>query len=250
MFQCFNKIRINYYLLTFIFIPLLVVMTCMVISNKDYSMVSVAGKVENESGSGNTKIDYSIVPTNISVLPESLPEGNLYFFSILSNGTITYTRNLTDEVFPFQLNRWYQQIQFVPNYQNLSPHENLTITNLVIGQMSDFDNFDRLLDQARIYKHVPLNSNLILDLPNNDVSFMLAQVRFPDGYSGIYYGLYDGNQKTDKSELESYMNPESNPSNISFVPATEIKSNNLFYNITFTLVCNDLYKLGYNRCIL
>lgn len=97
------------------FIPLLFVMICVMILNQDYSKIFAAGNIKNESGSEKMQIDYSLIPTNIYVLPESLPGGNLYLSSILSNGTITYTRNLTDEVYPFQMDRWYQQIKFVPN---------------------------------------------------------------------------------------------------------------------------------------
>jgi hypothetical protein len=96
------------------FIPLLLKMICVMILNQDYSKIFAAGNIKNESGSEKMQIDYSLIPTNISVLPESLPGGNLYLSSILSNGTITYTRSLTDEVCPFQMDRWYQQIKFVP----------------------------------------------------------------------------------------------------------------------------------------
>ena len=38
--------------------------------------------------------------------------------------------------------------------------------------MSDFDNFDELLNHSRIYEDVPFNSTIILDLPNRDVSLI------------------------------------------------------------------------------
>jgi hypothetical protein len=249
MIQFFNKIQTNYDSLVSIFIPLLLAMTAILVMNQFYSTVKA---ITNESGSGveNIEIDYSIVPTNISVLPESLPAGRLYLSSILSDGTITYTRNLTDEIFPFQLDRWYQQIQFMPIYKDRNLHTNLTIESLLIGEMQDFDNFDELLSHARLYRDVPLNSTIILDLPNKDVSFMEVEMKFSNGDVGVYFGLYDGNQQTDKSELRSYMNPESNPSSITSVPATEIKSNSLLHNATFTLVCNNLYKLGYDKCVI
>jgi hypothetical protein len=249
MIQFFNKIQTNYDSLVSIFIPLLLAMTAILVMNQFYS---TAKAITNESGSEveNIEIDYSIVPTNISVLPESLPAGSLYLSSILSDGTITYTRNLTNEVFPFQLDRWYQQIQFMPIYKDRNLHTNLTIESLLIGEMQDFDNFDELLSHARLYRDVPLNSTIILDLPNKDVSFMEVEMKFSNGDVGVYFGLYDGNQQTDKSELRSYMNPESNPSSITSVPATEIKSNSLLHNATFTLVCNNLYKLGYDKCVI
>jgi hypothetical protein len=249
MFKCFNKIQINYNILAYVLIPLMLSMTYLGLSIQNFALASLPSEIKNETKSENIEISsYALVPTNISVIPESLPAGNLYLSSILSNGTAMYTRNLTDELFPFQLDRWYQSIQFVPIYQDRNPNENLTINNLIIGELSDFDNFDELLNQARIYKDVPSNSTTILDLPNKDISFMEAEIIFPNGDSGIYYGLYDGNQQTDKSELKLYMKPETNPSNLGSVPAIEIKSNDLLYNVTFTLVCNDLYKLGYDRC--
>ena len=231
------------------FIPLLLVMICVMILNQDYSKIFAAGNIKNESGSEKTQIDYSLIPTNISVLPESLPGGNLYLSSILSNGTITYTRNLTDEVYPFRMYRWYQQIRFEPNYQDRIQHSNVTIERLLIGQMSDFDNFDELLNRSRIYEDVPFNSTIVLDLPNRDVSFREAEMKFPNDDVSIYHGLYDGIHQTDKSELRLYMNSESIPSSLSSIPAIGIKSNGLLYNVTFTLVCNDLYKLGYDKCV-
>jgi hypothetical protein len=249
MNQCLYKTKSNYHSQVAVFISLLLVISTSLVMNHYYS---TAKAITNESARGieNIEIDYSLVPTNISVLPESLPAGNLYLSSILSDGTITYTRNLTDEVFPFQLDRWYQQIQFIPIYKDRNLHTNLTIESLLIGEMQDFDNFDELLSHARLYRDVPLNSTIILDLPNKDVSFMQVEMKFSNGDVGIYFGLYDGNQQTDKSELRSYMSPESNPSSIPSVPTTEIKSNSLLHNATFSLVCNNLYKLGYDECII
>jgi hypothetical protein len=249
MNQSFDKTKTNYHCLVSVFITLLVVMSVILMMNLYYS---TAKAITNESRSEieDIEIDYSLVPTNVSVMPESLPAGNLYLSSVLSDGTITYTRNLTDEVFPFQLDRWYQQIQFIPIYKDRNLPTNLTIESLLIGEMQDFDNFDELLSHARLYRDVPLNSTIILDLPNKDVSFMEVEMKFSNGDVGVYFGLYDGNQQTDKSELRSYMNPESNPSSIASVPATEIRSNSLLHNATFTLVCNSLYKLGYDKCAI
>jgi hypothetical protein len=55
--------------------------------------------------------------------------------------------------------------------------------------MSDFDNFDELLNHSRIYEDVPFNSTIVLDLPNRAVSFMEAEVKFPNDDVGIYHGL-------------------------------------------------------------
>lgn len=247
----FNRIRITFNIIAYVMILISLSIIYIGVSVQNNTLASFTPEFKNEIDSGEIEIrSYPLMPTNISVMPESLPAGHLYLSSILSNGIVIYTRNSTDELFPFQLDRWYPRIQFVPGYPDRHPNENLTINNLIIGEISDFENFDDLLNQSRIYKNILFNSTAILDLPNKDISFMEAEIRFPNGDSGIYYGIYDGNQLTDKSELDSYMDPGSNPSSLSTIPAIEIRSNDLLYNVTFTLVCNDLYKLGYNKCVV
>ncbi|MGI0044961.1 MAG: hypothetical protein ACRD47_14745, partial [Nitrososphaeraceae archaeon] len=85
-------------------------MTYLGLSNQNYALASLPSEIKIEMISENIETNFhSLVPINISVIPESLPAGNLYLSSILSNGTAMYTRNLTDELFPFQLDRWYQR---------------------------------------------------------------------------------------------------------------------------------------------
>ena len=46
---------------------------------------------------------YSSIPSNISVTIEPKDTGILYLSAIISNGDINFTRNLDDELFPFQM---------------------------------------------------------------------------------------------------------------------------------------------------
>jgi hypothetical protein len=80
---------------------------------QNYILASLTHEFKNEIGSEDIEIhSYPLIPTNISVMPESLPTGHLHLSSTLPNGTAAYTRNSTDELFPFQLDRWYQHFQF------------------------------------------------------------------------------------------------------------------------------------------
>jgi hypothetical protein len=198
--------------------------------------------------SNTGQVNNQFIPSNISIIPEGLEEGTLYLSSIQSNNSIVYTRDLTDELYPFQLVNWYPLVHFRPNYDYNIPDRNITINNLIIGQIKDFDKFDDLLQQASLYKNIPFNSTVILDVPNKEISFMEAELVFPNGESGIYYGLFDGNQKNNKSDVNVYINPESDLKILEPDPATEIMNNALLYNITSTLVCYDAYKLGYIKC--
>ncbi|HZB17919.1 MAG TPA: hypothetical protein VE445_12195 [Nitrososphaeraceae archaeon] len=198
--------------------------------------------------SSNLNSVYPSIPSNISVGVEPKDTGTLYLSAIISNYFVNFTRNLDDELFPFQVVNWYQLTKFTPNFEKVSNLDNLTSNSLIIGQLQDFNEFVDLLEQARIYSDVPFNETFILDVPNKDVSFMQLQVNLSNGDSGIYYGLYDGNQQTDKSEINLRLNPESSLKILDTISADEIQANPALYNVTHTLVCDDLYKLGYEKC--
>lgn len=198
--------------------------------------------------SSNQNLVYPSIPSNISVVVEPKDTGILYLSAIISNNDVNFTRDFDDELFPFQVVNWYQLTKFTPNFERVSNLDNLTINSLIIGQLQDFNEFVDLLEQARIYSDVPFNKTFILDVPNKDVSFMQLQVSFSNGDSGIYYGLYDANQATDKSEINLRLNPESSLKILDSMSADEIQANPALYNVTHTLVCNDLYKLGYEMC--
>lgn len=219
-----------------------------------FSFQNVLGSTNDDNNTNNNlseqnnPISFEPIPSNISVHVEPKDTGTLYLSALISDGTVEFTRDLNDEIFPFQTTNWYQLVTLDPNYVESSNNTNLKFDNVIVGQLQDFDNFDELLDQARIYSNVPVNKTFILDLPTKDVSFMQLQIPFQNGTSGIYYGLYDGNQQGDKSEIDLRLNPESSLKILDSDSAINIKTNEQLYNVTNTLVCNDIYKLGYEKC--
>lgn len=210
---------------------------------------ALGSEVTTDIGNNQSELIYSSIPSNISVTIEPKDTGTLYLSAIISNGDVNFTRNLDDELFPFQIVNWYQLTKFTPNFEKTSNFDNLNISSLIVGQLQDFDEFADLLEQARIYSDVSFNETFILDVPNMDVSFMLLQVNFSNGDKGIYYGLYDGNQQPEeKSEISLRLNPESSLKILEYISADEIQPNESLYNVTHTMVCNDIYKLGYEKC--
>lgn len=209
---------------------------------------SVKLDINNDLSEEESQISYDPIPTNISVRVEPKDSGTLYLSALISDVNSKLTRSLNDELFPFQTTNWYQLVTLIPNYIDIANNTNLQFDSLIVGQLDDFDNFDDLLNQARLYSDVPINKTFILDLPHKDISFMQLQIPFQNGTSGIYYGLFDGNQKGDKSEINLRLNPESTLKILDSVSAIDIKTNEHLYNVTKTLACNDLYKLGYEKC--
>lgn len=234
-----------------LFLIMLLIITPIFLLLMNYELAEtpqVLGSENKTDMDNNQNLVYPSIPSNISVVVEPKKTGTLYLSAIISNDVVNFTRNLDDELFPFQVVNWYQLTKLTPNVERVSNLDNLTINSLIIGQLQDFNEFVDLLEQARIYGDVPFNETFILDVPNKDVSFMQLQVNLSNGDSGIYYGLYDGNQQTDKSEINLRLNPESSLKILDSMSADEIQANPDLYNVTYTLVCNDLYKLGYEMC--
>ena len=217
-------------------------------SSNGESDVGVALEQDNIQSNQDNQDAFEQIPSNISIHVEPKDAGTLYLSAIISNGKIDFTRDLDDELFPFQTTNWYQLVTLTPNHTETLQSTDIKFDNLIVGQLQDFDNFDELLEQARIYSGVSVNETFILDLPNNDVSFMLLQMPYPDNTTGIYYGLFDGNQQGDKSEINLRLNPKSTLKILESDSAIDIKTNQQLFNVTNTLVCNDLYKLGYEKC--
>ena len=209
---------------------------------------AVALELDSNQSELDSQDAFEPIPSNISVHVEPKDAGILYLSAIIADGKVEFTRDLDDELFPFQTTNWYQLVTLTPNYTETDETTGLKFDNLIVGQLQDFDNFDELLDQARVYSDVPINETFILDLPNKDVSFMQLQIPYSDGTTGIYYGLFDGNQQGDKSEINLRLNPESTLKILESDSAIDIKTNQQLYNVTNTLVCNDIYKLGYEKC--
>lgn len=245
--KCYLLVLLNFLMIVIIFVNLDCVFSQDVLGGSRGNISANLDFADNKSTLSNLDT-LEPIPSNISVHVEPKDTGTLYLSAIISDGKVVYTRDLDDELFPFQTTNWYQLVTLTPNYTGTLENSGLNFDNLIVGQLQDFDNFDELLEQARIYSDVPINETFILDLPNKDVSFMQLQASFLDGITGIYYGLFDGNQQRDKSEINLRLNPESSLKILESDSAIVIKTNPQLYNVTNTLVCHDVYKLGYEKC--
>jgi hypothetical protein len=206
----------------------------------------------SNSGNGQTNIDNlyaSEIATNISVMPESTDEGFLYLsaFSI-NDKEIQYTRNLNDELAPFQLTSWNQTLQLSANYKDYRQEHDQNLTNLLIGHIGNFSNFDSLLEEANWYEEIPLGSKITIELPNESVSFMLAEEKVSANMSAIYYGIFDGNQNAFENKQSSLVNSDSRIMEINSLSPSQLNKNGSLYNVTYELVCNDLSKFSYDTC--
>ncbi len=203
----------------------------------------------NKSQFAKEQLPDTHIPNRISLIAESSGMGELLLTAINNNGSIQYNRDINDELTPFLLTKWYQVMEFELNNAD-NNQDNLTITNLVIGNLKDYDSFDDLLKESKLYKNVPLKSNVLASLPNESVSFMAAEIEYPQGISGLYYGLFDADLFADTSKSK----PDQSAGNskvIEMVNASsfEIRNDSSLFNVTHDVICNDLGKLRYKNCI-
>lgn len=246
-----NKTGINFIITIFlIIIAITITGTNILIKSSNAVVIASNNNISNTSNLNenqpktNEQQHNLEIPNNISVIPELLDKGHLTLTAISYNNTIEYTRNLNDELLPFELNRWHQFIKFIPDYERQTQNHSLAISNLLIGQIGSFDNFEDLLEEAMLYQDIPINSTVIIELPNDSVSFMIAEIKSSNPESSIYYGLFDGNQNEQKTEI----NPKLESIVLKTINPLNIKADNSLYNITQAIVCNDISKYGHQQC--
>lgn len=188
------------------------------------------------------------IPVSVVVDPKSLDEGNLILTAInVNNVSIEYVKDLDQELTPFQLDKWYQPLQFLLDSDTYGK-QNLTINNLLIGPINSFDTFDGLLSEGSLYKNIKFGNNITITLPNKGVSFMMAEIQFPNNTSAIFYGLFDGNQVTDSPDVENGQLSENLPVNLQTSLPLDINDNKGLYDMSYTIICNDLSKFNYFEC--
>lgn len=203
------------------------------------TIASILNNGTLEKYTGTTKRELQEIPTNMTVIPRSLDRGFLILSAINFNDTlIHYTRDLNDEIRPFLLTDRNQSLQSLIDYKHSSEEQNFKLTNLLIGPIGNFTNFDSILRETKWFRDLPIRLNLTIELPVKGVSFMLAEIKVSDDVSGVYYGNFDVSQVSDDdSQIKDSKNLIS-----------QLKSSGPLYNVTQKLVCNDLNKFGYDTC--
>ncbi len=191
------------------------------------------------------------LPKNI-VLTDDFGENNkIPIRAFFSEGLITQLEKPSaNKQVKFKLEDWNQNMIF--SFQDSSALNLVNIKNILVGQIKSYDSVEDALEDATYWEDVPLNEEIMLRFENKGLNFIIIEVAFQNGVSGVYHAIFNldayGTESDAEDLLDYRMDKENANYNIMDDSRPEIEVNSPFWQISQIVVCEDLKYNGFRVC--
>jgi hypothetical protein len=191
------------------------------------------------------------LPKNI-VLTDDFGENNkMPIRAFFSEGLITQLEKPSaNKQVKFKLEDWNQNMIF--SFQDSSALNLVNIKNILVGQIKSYDSVEDALEDATYWENVPLNEEIMLRFENKGLNFIIIEVAFQNGVSGVYHAIFNldayGTESDAEDLLDYRMDKENANYNIMDDSRPEIEVNSPFWQISQIVVCEDLKYSGFRVC--
>ena len=109
-----------------------------------------------------------------------------------------------------------------------------------------------ILEDANYWENVPLNEQVVLEMNQPGLNYLVAAVQFANGTSGVYSGVMDVDAFGSKSEGEDYLDFKWMKGQISIylisLKLRDIQSDPGFQQAASNIICSDLNDYGFQVC--
>lgn len=99
------------------------------------------------------------------------------------------------------------------HFQDLGNLDLVNIKSILVVQIKSYESVEDALEDATYWEDVPLNEEILLRFDNKGLYFMIIDVCFQNGVSGVYHGIFnlnDSGTKSDASDLLEFRMEEDN----------------------------------------
>jgi len=232
-----------------------------VISNMTQSQNTTEPSVQTETQqrqipqSGIILQPKSTTDTNVPQLPKMLMVTDDIFgdsrlplrFSI-TNGTATDVTSSGST--KGELNEWYPIVTF--HFNEPSQIGLVNVKHVLSGPIKSYDSPEDVLEDANYWENVPLNEQVVLEMNQPGLNYLVAAVQFANGTSGVYPAVMNVDASGSKSEGEDYLEfrmDEGADFNILDKSAIEdIQEDPGFQQAVSNIICSDLNDYGFQVC--
>lgn len=127
------------------------------------------------------------------------------------------------------------------------------INDLIMGQIKTYDSLSDILESAQYWKDIPLNDQVVLQLDNAGLHYLIASVQFSNGTSGIYSSVVyvESDQRTKSSSDSEFEREQDNGANYNVIDSLDVEgilNTAVFYQKSSTLICSHLSLYGFKIC--
>jgi hypothetical protein len=152
----------------------------------------------------------------------------------------------------FLINEWNPRISF--QFDKGSKVGLINIQQVLIGKIKPYDSYQDVIANSTLWKNIPLSEDVVLRLKDKDIHFIIAEVQFVNGTSGLYSGRLNIEPFHDKATRERVLQQQLNENADlkvipSSVPNISNKSNNFIYSHSVHgMICRTLEQYGFLVC--
>lgn len=149
-----------------------------------------------------------------------------------------------------ELNQWYPIVIF--SFNEPSQIGLVNVGHVLSGPIKSYDAPEDILEEVNYWKDVPLNEQVVLEMNQPGLNYLVAAVQFANGTYGVYSGTMDVDASGSKSEGEDFLDfqmDEGSDFNILDKSDIEdIQSDPGFQQAASDIVCSELNKNGFQTC--
>lgn len=195
-------------------------------------------------------VEISDLPKSLTVTDNSKSK-NLPLRALVTDGIVTQVDKQSNiRQVKFNLDDWNQAITF--HFNRPSKVGLVNLENVLVGQIKSYESVEDALEDATLWEGIPLSEEVILSFDKKGHNFMIVEVGFVNGASGIYYGTFEldafGTRSQAEDALEREMDEEDTEFNIMEDSEPEIDLSNPFWQISQLIVCEELRDNGFQVC--
>ena len=191
------------------------------------------------------------LPKNIILTDDFGKNNKIPIRAFFSEGLITQLEKPSvNKQVKFKLDDWNQNM--ILGFQDTSALNFVNIKNILVGQIKSYDSVEDALEDATYWENVPLNDEIMLRFENKGLNFIIMEVTFQNGVSGVYHAIFNldayGSESSADDLLDYRMDKENANYNIVDDSKPEIEVNSPFWQISQIIVCEDLKYNGFRVC--
>ena len=198
----------------------------------------------------NNEISMSDLPQNLVLTDESGSDNYLSLRALVIDGKIKEFDSEGDyELDNFELSDWYVPVTF--QFTENSELGLVNIKNILIGQIKSYKTPEDILQKSTYWKQLPLNVEIVLPLEHKGYNFIIAEVQFTDGVSGIYSGAFNMDTFGSKSLAFDQIKDEIRQGSgykIKKDTNFEPDPNTAFWQLAKLISCKELSGHGFSKC--
>jgi len=188
------------------------------------------------------------LPKSLTITDSILGDSKLPLRSSIFSGNATEL--LSAESRRGQLYDWYPIVTF--HFTDPSAVGLVNLKHVLTGPIRSYSSTEDVLQEANYWKNIPLNEQIVLEVNQPGLSYLIAAVQFTNGMSGIYSAVMDVDATNTKSAAEDYIDFQMGEGeDLNIVDDSNIEdigSDLPFQKVASDIICSDLNNYGFQVC--